>query len=676
MSVSTALSSLSLGDSLYVDGNHEGAIENYTAAICLTDSRRKKNETSTTDDDEQHSTSITKEDENAIKLTRFRSLSHRSETYLALSKYPHAYNDALAALALFPQSDIVDTPTNITTTTNTSTTFSSPLRSSELALAHDRIARASSGLASQNMGIGGRSRGTGRVAFVRLSQPGMGDSEMAEEAHDHWENALVLASMIESAEEEERKRIEEEVSDGKKKKKKVSGEGARLVEKFQKALKKLDGEDVEEEGKEDKKGGDAKKKEATAASNPFAGMMESAKDAKSATKKESSPSKKKAPTKAASTSSSSRSSSGPSKPKPSDHPAMKKETSPVTHGVMSGMPKYQYYQDDTWMKIQILEPNVKPDNLTTVFSPDELTIKIKKAEETGDVEYTVIYGDLYEEVIADKCRAIIKDEKVLIKLKKKEGKIEWNTLLDESKSGDRKKSRMEKRGETATTAAASGEEAKENGAAVGEEAKSNDNTNAADGDESSIPTIKESSKNRPYASHRDWDAINSNLAAEEAAEKPEGDEALNSLFQQIYKNANEDTRRAMVKSMQTSGGTCLSTNWDEVEKTDYEEKRDAPKGMEWKDCEGNKLPMKEDDDEWWKWALERDSISLYSVEITHGFSERVKTLGELYFALDDHYLRLGTWRCFTGITLETLKKVEGGTRKKDKKKIYTTFCAI
>jgi hypothetical protein len=32
-----------------------------------------------------------------------------------------------------------------------------------------------------------------------------------------------------------------------------------------------------------------------------------------------------------------------------------------------------------------------------------------------------------------------------------------------------------------------------------------------------------------------------------------------------------------------------------VEKTDYEKERQAPKGMEWKDNEGKKLPMKEDD---------------------------------------------------------------------------------
>lgn len=90
-----------------------------------------------------------------------------------------------------------------------------------------------------------------------------------------------------------------------------------------------------------------------------------------------------------------------------------------------------------------------------------------------------------------------------------------------------------------------------------------------------------------YASKKDWNQIDKDCEAELEKEPPKGDAALQKLFRDIYAKADDKTRMAMNKSFQTSGGTCLSTNWGEVEKKDYEKERTAPEGMEWKKWDGS-----------------------------------------------------------------------------------------
>lgn len=47
---------------------------------------------------------------------------------------------------------------------------------------------------------------------------------------------------------------------------------------------------------------------------------------------------------------------------------------------------------------------------------------------------------------------------------------------------------------------------------------------------------------------KDWDKVEKEIAKQEEEDKPEGDAALNALFQKIYGSGSDEVRRAMNKS--------------------------------------------------------------------------------------------------------------------------------
>ena len=95
------------------------------------------------------------------------------------------------------------------------------------------------------------------------------------------------------------------------------------------------------------------------------------------------------------------------------------------------------------------------------------------------------------------------------------------------------------------------------------------------------PAYPTSSKTGP----KDWDKLADELSSKSKHKKgkkgtgeggqDDGDESdadseygggdkVDSFFKKLYATADDDTRRAMMKSFQESGGTALSTNWSEV----------------------------------------------------------------------------------------------------------------
>jgi len=194
--------------------------------------------------------------------------------------------------------------------------------------------------------------------------------------------------------------------------------------------------------------------------------------------------------------------------------------------------KREWYQSNTHVFVTMFAKNVEPDSCKTEFKDQELSIAFLLPG-SADEEYQVDL-DLFDAVVPAECRCEVSKLKVELSLAKKNAGFNWRDL--------------EKREEVAYAP-----------------------------DQPAYPT---SSKQK-----RDWSQIDRDIDTELKNEKPAGDEALNKLFKEIYDRADDETRRAMNKSFQTSGGTVLSTNWGEVARSDYEgkDRPTPPDGQEWRD---------------------------------------------------------------------------------------------
>lgn len=181
-------------------------------------------------------------------------------------------------------------------------------------------------------------------------------------------------------------------------------------------------------------------------------------------------------------------------------------------------PKYRhaFYQKLEEVVVTIFAKGVPADNVTIDFGEQILSVTI-------DVPSEDVYDfqpRLFGKIVPDKCRYEVLSTKIEIRLAKAEP-INWTSL-------------------EYTTAAV-----------VPQKITSTT--------ESYRPTYPSSKPKRV-----DWDKLEAQVKKEEKEEKLDGDAALNKFFGDIYKNADEDMRRAMNKSFIESNGTVLSTDWKDV----------------------------------------------------------------------------------------------------------------
>lgn len=189
-------------------------------------------------------------------------------------------------------------------------------------------------------------------------------------------------------------------------------------------------------------------------------------------------------------------------------------------GALPVAPRMEWYQSNTAVTIDIYAKNVDKDNSVVEISADRIGARLARP---GMDDY-VFEKHLFSPIDVSNSSWSASRVKVEIKLRKADAGREWKSLS------------------SAGADVSANEKARMHG-------------------EQKMKAVAQSQKN--------WDEI----AAKELEGYKEGDDVMN-VFKSIYANADEDARRAMMKSYSESGGKVLSTDWSDVKQRKVEYKED------------------------------------------------------------------------------------------------------
>ncbi|KAK8208236.1 hypothetical protein IWZ01DRAFT_438107 [Phyllosticta capitalensis] len=205
--------------------------------------------------------------------------------------------------------------------------------------------------------------------------------------------------------------------------------------------------------------------------------------------------------------------------------------------------RHDWYEDSEYVYVTMLAKGIPKDEAVVEIEPRSLSISIPTQSHST---YQTTFEPLRGPIDPQKSSFNVTPYKLEIKLKK-EKPFKWSKL--EAPEGEAQPA-------TASTT---------------ESAAPNSSAKNAPG-----PSYPTSSRSGP----KNWDRLAEDLTSNtddgDGLDDEGGDPAA-AFFKKLYKDADPDTRRAMMKSYQESNGTALSTNWKEVGKAPVE--TSPPDGM-------------------------------------------------------------------------------------------------
>ncbi|KAI8933059.1 hypothetical protein NX059_009705 [Plenodomus lindquistii] len=192
--------------------------------------------------------------------------------------------------------------------------------------------------------------------------------------------------------------------------------------------------------------------------------------------------------------------------------------------------KNDWYQNNESVTINILAKGVSKDSITVEFEQDSLFVSFPVLGSSSDYNFNT--DPLYASIDPSQSKYRVTPNKIEITLRKASPGAKWHAL-----ESDREVAADES-----------------NKTSIPSHVLSNKASEKPAG-----PVYPTSSKTGP----KNWDTV---VQADlDDKDELEGDET-SAFFKKLYSGATEEQQRAMMKSYSESGGTVLSTDWNDVAK--------------------------------------------------------------------------------------------------------------